>query len=278
MKRKSLKIVLNLFLVATLLVACNHSELSDKVAMESVEVNSNFEAIEADDVSNEKPKAELKNLKIIKSANVRYKVVDVKQATRKIKRISQNYSSYISNLRFENNLYKKENRFTLKVPSKDFDAIMDSINTVAEFIEYENITTKDVTSEFIDVEARLKTKLEVKDRYESILRTKAKSVEELLNVEEKLQHIQEEIESSQGQLKYLSNKVAFSTIQIDLYETVEYKEEPNQYEKSFLSELKDGFVSGWDILKLVFVGLVYIWPFIIIGIFAFIFIKKRLKK
>lgn len=279
MKRKSSKTVLNLFLVVTMLVGCNHSELSDKVALESVDVNTNFEAIEkTDDTSNKKLKDEFKNLKIIKSANVKYKVKDVKKATAKIKLISQNYSSYISDLRFENNLYKKENRFTLKVPSKDFDVIMDSIATVAEFIEHENITTKDVTSEFIDVEARLKTKLEVKERYESILRTKAKNVEDLLSVEEKLQHIQAGIEASQGQLKYLSNKIAFSTIQIDLYETVAYKEEPNQYEKSFLSELKEGFASGWDILKVFFIGLVYIWPFIIIGIVVFIFIKKRIKK
>ncbi|MFK7833001.1 MAG: DUF4349 domain-containing protein [Winogradskyella sp.] len=278
MKRKSLKIVLNLFLAALVLVACNQSEMSEKLAVESVDVTTNFKAIETDDILDKKPREEFKNLKIIKSANVRYKVTDVKQAMAKIKRISRNYSSYISDLRFENNLYKKENRFTLKVPSKDFDEIMDSISTVAEFIEYENMTTKDVTSEFIDVEARMKTKLEVKERYESILRAKAKSVDELLNVEEKLQHIQEEIEASQGQLKYLSNKVAFSTIQIDLYETVAFKEEPNTYEKSFFSELKEGFVSGWDILKVVFIGLVYIWPFIIIGIVGFVIIKKRIKK
>lgn len=278
MKRKSLKTVLNLCMVAILLVACNHSESSENFALKNVDVDAGFEAVETDDISNDKPIPEFKNLKIIKSANVRYKVKDVKMATERVKRISQAYNSYISELRFENNLYKKENRFTLKVPSKDFDIIMDSISSVAEFIEYENITTKDVTSEFIDVEARLKTKLEVKARYESILRTKAKSVKDLLEVEEKLQRIQEEIESSQGQLKYLMNKVAFSTIQIDLYETVEYKEEPEHYKKTFLAEIKEGFTSGWNILKIFFVGLVYVWPFIIIGTVAFVLIRKRVKK
>ncbi|WP_179319216.1 DUF4349 domain-containing protein [Winogradskyella helgolandensis] len=279
MKRKSLKTVLILWSVAILLVACHQSESSENFALKSVDVEANFEAVEIDDVeSNDNSIPEFKNLKIIKSANVRYKVTDVKIATERVKHISHAYNSYISDLRFENNLYKKENRFTLKVPSKDFDIIMDSISSVAEFIEYENITTKDVTSEFIDVEARLKTKFEVKERYETILRTKAKSVEDLLGVEEKLQRIQEEIESSQGQLKYLTNKVAFSTIQIDLYETVEYKEEPEHYKKTFVAEIKEGFTSGWDILKLFFVGLVYIWPFIVIGIVVFILIKKRVKK
>ncbi|WP_225037032.1 DUF4349 domain-containing protein [Winogradskyella sp. SM1960] len=278
MKRKSLKTVLKLCVMAILFVACNHSESSKNFALKGVDVETDFGAIETDDEESNKPLPELKNLKIIKSANVRYKVKDVKRATEVVKQISQAYNSYISDLRFENNLYKKENRFTLKVPVRDFDVIMDSISSVAEFIEYENITTKDVTSEFIDVEARLKTKLEVKERYESILRTKAKSVKDLLDVEEKLRHIQEEIESSQGQLKYLTNKVAFSTIQIDLYETVEYIEEPEHYKKTFFAELKEGFTSGWEVLKLFFIGLVYIWPFMIIGIIAFILIKKRVKK
>ncbi|MBU2928805.1 DUF4349 domain-containing protein [Winogradskyella psychrotolerans] len=279
MKRKSLKTTLILCAIAILLVACQQSESSENFALKSVDVETDFEAIKTDDVEFEsKSKPQLKNLKIIKSANVRYKVKNVKIATERVKRISQAYNSYISDLRFENNLYKKENRFTLKVPSKDFDIIMDSISSVAEFIAYENITTKDVTSEFIDVTARLKTKLEVKERYENILRSKANSVEDLLDVEEKLQRIQEEIESSQGQIKYLTNKVAFSTIQIDLYETVEYKEEPEHYKKTFIAEIKEGFTSGWDVLKLVFIGLVYIWPFIVIGMVAFILIRKRVKK
>lgn len=278
MKRKSLKTVLNLFLIALTLVACNHSKSSENFALKSVDVKADFEGVETDDVSTEKSIPEFRNLKIIKSADVRYKVMDVKKATENVKRIAKAYNSYISDLRFENNLYKKENRFTLKVPSKYFDVIMDSIGSVAKFIEFENITTKDVTSEFIDIEARLKIKLEVKDRYELILRTKAKSVEDLLEVEEKLQRIQEEIESSKGRLKYLTNKVVFSTIQIDLFETVEYKEEPEHYKKTFLSEIKEGFVSGWDILKLFFVGLMYVWPFIVIGTIAFILVRKRMKK
>jgi len=135
-----------------------------------------------------------------------------------------------------------------------------------------------VTSEYIDFEARLKTKLAVKERYELILRNKAKSVKDLLDVEEKLQRIQEEIESSQGQLKYLTCKVAFSTIQIDLYETVEYKEEPEQYKKTFLSEIKTGFVSGWNILESFLVGIVHVWPLLVIGFLLFLFIRKRIRK
>ena len=121
------------------------------------------------------------DLKIIKSATARYKVKNVKQATYKIKAIAQKHGAYISDLRFQNDLYKKENRFTIKVPQKYFDIVMDSVNAVVDFVEYENITTKDVTEEYIDLETRLKTKLEVKERYESILRKNAKTVEDIYN-------------------------------------------------------------------------------------------------
>lgn len=278
MKRNHVKKALMFSIVLISFFGCNHSNFEDKVAIESSELDADFKAVSVDDVEVEKVKDNFSGLKIIKSSNVRYKVIDVKKATEKIKMISNLYNSYVSEMRFDNNLYKKENRFTLKVPARHFDVIMDSISRVAEFIEFENISTRDVTSEYIDVEARLKTKLEVKERYESILRNNAKSVEDLLDVEEKLQRIQEEIESSQGKLKYFTNKVAYSTIQVDLYETVEYKEEPEQYKKTFLAEIKEGFVSGWDIIKSFFIGIIYIWPLVLIGSIVFIFIRKRLRK
>ena len=155
---------------------------------------------------------------------------------------------------------------------------MDSVNTVVDFVEYENIKTKDVTEEYIDLETRLKTKREVKARYEAILRKNAKTVEDILLTEDKLRIIQEEIESAQGRLKYLSSKVAFSTIQIDLYESVEYVEEPEAYTKTFLDETKQGLANGWCFIESFVIVLVNIWPLLIIGLIIFFWLKKRLKK
>jgi len=279
MKRNRVGKVLIISLIAVFFLDCENADYDNKLTVETVDISEEFEAISPKHQSKpEKTKVKFNNLKIIRSASVRYKVRNVKNATEMIKGISKNFNAYISELRFENNLYKKENRFTLKVPSNKFDFIMDSISSVAEFIEFENITTKDVTSEFIDIEARLKTKLEVKERYEFILRNRAKSVEDLLDVEHKLQLIQEEIESSQGRLKYLTNKVGLSTIQVDLYETVEFKEEPTAYKKTFGSEFKEAFISGWDFVKSIFIALIYVWPILLIGIMLFVILKKRINK
>ena len=262
---------------------CQQNGMSYKESVEvaAVDINEDFEsvgnneqnALNSDMSVNEIPQ----HLKIIKSATARYKVDNVKVATRNIKRIAGRYKAYISDLRYTNDLYKKENRFTIKIPQQYFDSMMDSIGYIVDFVEYENITTKDVTEEYIDIQTRLNTKLEVKSRYEAIMRKNAKTIDEILATEEKLRVIQEEIESSQGRLKYLSNKVSYSTIQIDLYETVAYTEEPESYSKTFLSKSKEGLSFGWIAIEGFVVGLLYVWPLIIIGVVVFFLIRKRLR-
>ncbi len=273
------KILIGLFL-AIVLVSCN-SSYKEKVAIEGVAVSKAYDAVEDEMVVEESPiqKKEIsQRLKIIKSANVRYKVTHVKNATRKIHTMIQQFHGYVSDQRFENTIHQIENRFTIKVPEESFDRLMDSLVKVAEFVDYENITTQDVTEEYIDLQSRLKTKLEVKERYETILRKRAKTVKDILATEEKLRVIQEEIEATQGRLQYLTNKVSLSTIQVDLYETVAYKETPTSYTRTFLSKVKEGFSFGWQLIESIVLGVIYIWPLLLLAMGIFFIVKKKFKK
>lgn len=268
-------------LLFTLCFSCNENNYKESVMTSPVDITDDFETIEAEKTITN-PIINQSNvpldLKIIKSATARYKVKNVKKATYDIKMLARKHKAYISDLRFENDLYKKENRFTIKVPKNQFDVLMDSVHTVVDFVEHENISTKDVTEEYMDLETRLKTKIEVKVRFENILRKNAKTVEDILKTEDKLRVIQEEIESAQGRLKYLTNKVAFSTIQIDLYESVDYVEKPASYSKTFLDKAKQGISNGWAFIEGFIIVLINIWPLLIIGTISFILVKKRIKK
>ncbi len=274
-----------ILLLFVMIYSCNGgANYSEQLKMAEVDLDESFESVETEEeaIATFKPDATItktpSELKIIKSASARYKVKDVKIATEQIRAIALQYDAYISDLRYENNLYQKENRFTIKVPQEHFDLIMDSIGKVVEFVEYENITTKDVTAEYIDLQGRLATKMEVKKRYEEILRRNAKTVEDILNTEEKLRVLQEEIESAQGRLKYLTNRVAYSTLQIDLYETVEYKEEPTSYKKTFGDKTKEGLSFGWNMIETVVLFFIHIWPLILLGLILVFLIRRWIKK
>ncbi|PKV52725.1 uncharacterized protein DUF4349 [Aquimarina sp. MAR_2010_214] len=212
-------------------------------------------------------------LKIIKNANCRIKVKDVEEATLLARKIALKYQGYISDERFTNTNYTKENRFTIRIPQDQFDTVLDSVCGLAEFVDYKNISTVNVTEEYIDITSRLKTKLDVKERYETILRTRAKTVEDILKTEEKLSLLQEEIEAAQGRLKYLSNKVSYSTVQVDVYQTIIPKDEPAEYQPHFLDKAKQGLSFGWSIIENLTLLLFYIWPFIILGIVIFVYFK-----
>jgi Ni,Fe-hydrogenase I large subunit len=259
-----------LLFLFSLFVGCKQHSLSEEnmadYAVEKISLEKNEEEV-----------INTLNLKLIKSAQVKYKVEDVKIATNKIKELAKSYQGYISDLQFQNNLYNIQNMFTIKIPKKNFDVFLDSIRNYITFIDFENITTKDVTEQYFDAESRLKTKSEVKERYEEILRKKVKTVDDVLNTEEKLRVIQEEIEATKGKLKYLKNRISFSTIGVELYEVVNYKPKPETFHKTFFTKIKEGFTNGGKIISTLIIGLINIWPILLLIISVFFIYKKRKK-
>ena len=286
MKAKSLKQTFKILAINGVLfavLACSNNVPKENLNLSPSDISYRFSAVDDETLEYEETKAvnlkktKANDLKLIKTATVRYKVPEVKTATEKIKTVLSSYDAYISDLRFQNTSRFIENKFVIKVPKHFFEVLMDSVNNVAEFINFENVTTKDVTEEYVDVEARLKTKLEIKERYETILRKNAKTVKEILDTEKRLGDIQQDIESAQGRLKYLTNKVSYSTINVELYQNVEYKEKPELNSKPFLSKVKEGFTFGWDIVKGLLLGIINVWPIIILGLLIIYMIKKKIR-
>lgn len=116
----------------------------------------------------------------------------------------------------------------------------------------------------MDVQSRLKTKKAVRDRYEEILRTKAKTVEEILLAEEQIRRLQEEIEAQEGRLRYLSQRSAMSTIQLELYEPLE-EQAANPWWQRFGGEIGDSLSFSVAIVKNLFLGMLSIWPLLLLA-------------
>ena len=278
-KMYCIKVALGLSIMVLGFSCSKHSpkyhETSETVALDETGEMPDLNSYQIEEESSAvAPKKNTHNdVKIIKNATSRIKVKNVDEATRLAKQITKKYEGYISDERFTNTNYTKENRFTIKIPQQYFDEVLDQVCAVAEFVDHKNISTVDVTEEYVDLTSRLKTKLEVKKRYETILRTNAKTVKDILATEEKLKELQEEIEAAQGRLQYISARVTFSSIQVDMYETVVPKEEPKQYIPGFWDKAKSGLEFGWTAIQQLTLILFYIWPLLLAGVFIFIYFK-----
>lgn len=206
--------------------------------------------------------------KIIKTVNYRIQVKEVKSSTKKVEQLVETHGGYISGMNLNNSSYEISNDLTIRVPQDKLEVLLEAIGTEAIYTNYRSEQANDVTAEFVDLEIRLKTKKEVRDRYIDILRNKAKTVEDVLNAEDKIRVIQEEIEAAEGRLKYLSNQVSLSTINLTIYQRVEHQFQPDTYHESFGSRMLNSLKGGWNLLQGLVLFFINIWPLVILfGLF-----------
>lgn len=210
-------------------------------------------------------------VQIIKNAVVEFQVKDIEVSHANIAALLKQYSAYFGSDNKTNNSYRIDNSMSIRVPAQNFESLLEALMKESVYTSYKNITAEDVTAEFVDTEARLKTKREVEARYSFILK-QANKVSDILEVEDKLRIIREEIEATEGRLKLLRDQVGYSTITLNVYQKLDYTPEP---EIGFSSNLKEAFVNGWRSLISVLVGLVHVWPFVIIWAVVMVFVYKR---
>ncbi len=216
----------------------------------------------------------LLNRKIIKSANCRIQVENIEVSTQQIQERTTAVGGIVSNMDFNSDKHEVNNRITILVPNKKFEQLLEDLTVDAKFINYKKITSTDVSEEFVDIQSRLATKKQVRDRYTEILRSRAATINEIFQAEEKIRVLQEEIEAKEGRLNYLQEKVAHSTIQIEIYETVFEQSEPIAYTASIKNQFVDSFASGWNVVLNIILVLISFWPLLFFGGIGFLLFKR----
>lgn len=266
-----MKYVIVLFIL-TLPLACSNNSSnsgilgimnSSDMDMESVLFDAPFESESKQDVDQ----------KLIKESYLSFQTEDLDKTYGKIVTVIKKYNGYIQDDAADKVYNRVTRRLTIRVPTKSFQSTIDDISNTVDFFDAKQISSKDVTEEFIDLEARLKAKRTLEERYLELLK-KARNVKEILEIERELFTIREEIEAKQGRLKYLENKVSLSTIRIEFYKVTT----ETGVTKSYGSKMWSAIVAGFDGLSMFFLGILYIWPFILVVIIAFFIIRKWLAK
>lgn len=253
------------FFSLILLVGCVDSN-EKTLAVETIRENSLVDY-------NQKPSPQKIERKLIKQGRIQFETEAIDSTRKRVFKAIEQYSAYVSSDEIYKTDGKISNELMVRVPAEKFDSFLKAATRGVEKFDSKKIWIKDVTEEFIDVQARLKTKKELEKRYISLL-DKANSVTEILAIEKQIGLLRAEIESIEGRLNYLKNQVAFSTLTLNFYEKIPVDNE-------FSERFSKGFENGWDNLIWFFVFLINVWPFILIPIFCWLLIRayqKRKKK
>lgn len=212
--------------------------------------------------------------KIIKTGNIKFETNDLGETYNQMITAVKKHNAIIQNDTEGKEYGSIFRRITVRVPSKNFDLFLSDISKGVSYFDNKEISSQDVTEEYIDIDARLKAKKILEARYLELLK-KANKVSEMLEIEAQLSAIREEIEAKEGQLRYMQSQISMSTINIEFYKTVANE---GGATISYGSKIWNAITSGFNSISSFFIGLLSIWPFLIILAAAVYFIRKRFKK
>jgi len=265
-------------LICLIIVSCHNQQSDSNLQMGKYHSSDNALALEEDleiepprtAEPPEPPKYILEQgSKIIKNGSMKYEVSELEKSKNKVDTILHTYNGYYENEQFNSYGNRISYSLQLRIPSSKFDSLISVIESGIGVLKSKHIEAKDVTEEYIDLNIRLENNFEYLNQYREILK-KAKSVKEILEVQEKIRRIEEEINSKKGRLKYLDDKVKFSTLHLELTELIasSITQKPN-----FGRRLANAFNNGIQVFLNFIIGLVNLWPFVFL--FAFLIVLRK---
>jgi len=241
--------------------------------------------------------------KMIRTANIKFKVKDVIKATYSIENIIVKNNGFVENSNLTSQInYTKEtpvkedsilittyysviNTLVLRVPIAQLDTTLKEIAQFVEFMDYRNINAKDVTLDLLSKRLEQNRLSRYDSRMTNAIDSKGTRLNDVSNAENTL--LQKQAQADEAKLANLQilDKIAYSTISLHLYQNQSIKYEVIAKEKAikpystpFGTRFVDALKYGWTIIVDFFLFLVNIWSILLIAVLAILgvrYLKKR---
>ena len=159
------------------------------------------------------------------------------------------------------------------VPAANFDATIDQLSKVGK-VENEQITGTDVSGQYVDLQTRLSNAQAQRDAMLTLL-TQAKTITDMIAVQNQIGQITGTIEQLEGQIKYLDDHTSFSALTITMTEAPATAPAPASDNWGFSTALSDAAHNFVATVNYVVVGLGVIGPFLLLGGFGYLLWRRR---
>lgn len=156
---------------------------------------------------------------VIRTGSLELTVSDTHETVEQVEQMTASSDGIVSEsnvFEFRDGQYAAE--LTLRIPETRFDSFIARLQDLGEMANVHK-NSEDVTLPYLDMEARIKNLKAEETRLREIL-TEAKTVEEILRVEQELFRVRGEVEAMTTEFTYLQDQVAFSTIRLSIREEV----------------------------------------------------------
>ncbi len=289
---KNYRIFILLVLALSLILSsCGSSgEKFDNVAMDSVD-KAEGEILGTTDKAPALGNGEITQTetqaKIIRDVNITGETKNFDEAVSKTKEQVSQFDGYIEKSdisggrRLADDRHTAKNAtFVIRIPADKLDGFLSETDALLN-VTHSSESTKDVTLDYYDIQSRLDTLKTKKTALENMLK-EAKSLNDMLLIQDDLYKVIADIEAYQSKLNLYDNKVNYSTVTLSIREVVEYTVLDD--DPGFGERIKTAFSDSWkffgDFCQDFAIFVVGITPILIIAIIiiALVIVFKAKKK
>jgi hypothetical protein len=161
-------------------------------------------------------------LKVIRDGRVELRVEPgtFGQISSQLRSIAQDLGGYITagetHLQEIDDVAYTVGWLTMRIPEDRFDDALDRVDGLGERLSL-NVSSQDVTEEYIDLEGRLRY-WKTQEEFYTRLMAEATEIEDLVTIQTRMQDVLLNIEQIEGRLRYLDSRTSFSTVTVGLTE------------------------------------------------------------
>ncbi|MGE4158203.1 MAG: DUF4349 domain-containing protein [Planctomycetota bacterium] len=163
--------------------------------------------------------AEERGVKLIRNGELTYEVENYTTVFTRVGQLTGENGGYVASENAQKlSNGKTQGTLVIRVPAENFMALVGMLRGIGE-LKHQNIRVQDVTKSFFDTQSRIQS---LDARRESLLKAleeRKGDLEAYVKFEAKLAEVLEELEKLKGEMKYMENQVAFSTLTLTLIET-----------------------------------------------------------
>lgn len=236
----------------------------------------------------------VKDKQFIKTADVNMEVKDVYDATISIEKSVQELGGFVTHSDLKSNVvseetyntsdeqamlikkYQSENTMQVRVPTEKLGELLTLINNKKLFLNARSIHAEDVTAniKYSALEAQRNKKTT-----DNIAQMKVNKDKVTMSDENMKEGNSQQLESMNmtDMLKYSTVDIYIKEPKIRVAEIAVTNTQSidDKYKFDFLYSAKSAFVEGYYLIQKIVVGLITVWPIVLIGIAVVYFVRKR---
>ena len=187
---------------------------------ESVKGRTTF-SVSLTDADNSEATTAATDRKIVRNADLTMEVASTNEAQHRVSSIAEAHGGFVVNSESKQRESADPAQRTIdfkvmvRIPADQYGVALDEIKKLASNVLEEKSTGQDVTEEFIDLEARIKTQKALETQFLEIMQ-RANKIEDALEVQRQIAEVRTEIEKLEGRKRFLENRSSLATITVNI--------------------------------------------------------------